>query len=209
MARYLPVDLSQWKFKAEIHHGETKHDFGSYVETWKQDRYLGRGGFGEVWKETKYSTSGDDQTKVRAVKQIRKTNKTTQELPNLIKLSTTKYYGTDHLKHFVEFFGWFEDQHNIYISMEFIPNHDLQYHIQERHGSGKGFQESEGAFIVTEITKALKFMHDEKVMHRDLKPENILIFKPAPDWQIKLADFGISKDIEVCNSKPNFRPREL
>ncbi|TGJ88564.1 hypothetical protein E0Z10_g242 [Xylaria hypoxylon] len=198
----LLVNLNEWKLETAIHGNETTHfSAASSTETWKRDRTLGGGGFGEVWKETSSSISKGRRPRVRAVKRIRKTGKATQELPNLIKLSTTKYYGSDHMQHFVEFFGWFEDQHNIYISMEYIPNHDLQHHIQVCHGKKRGFRESEAALIVMEITKALKFMHEKDVMHRDLKPANILISKPAPDWQIKLADFGISKDIELASAQ--------
>ncbi|KAI3331674.1 kinase-like domain-containing protein [Xylariaceae sp. AK1471] len=203
MDRSLPVHLNEWKLETEIYGNETRHLLAdSSRETWRRNELLGRGGFGEVWKEENISISSENRAQVRAVKWIRKSEKATQELPNLIKLSTTKYYGSHHLQHFVEFFGWFEDQHNIYISMEYIPNQDLQKHIQERHrNGGKGFQESEGASIVAEIAKALKFMHGKNVMHRDLKPANILIYKPAPDWQIKLADFGISKDIELSSAQ--------
>ncbi|KAI0449544.1 kinase-like domain-containing protein [Xylaria acuta] len=202
MSGSLPVNPKEWELEAKFHDDKTTHFSGTpSEEVWKRGQALGRGGFGEVWKETwdetNVSNRSEKRPRVRAVKRIRKTDKATQELPNLIKLSTKKYYGRDHLQHFVEFFGWFQDQHNIYVSMEYIPNHDLQQHIQERHGNANGFDESEGAFIVTEITKALKFMHEKNVMHRDLKPANILIYKPAPYWQIKLADFGISKDIEV------------
>ncbi|KAI8950138.1 kinase-like domain-containing protein [Xylaria longipes] len=205
MSGSLSVNLKEWELEAKLHDDKTTHFSGTPSEqVWKRDHALGRGGFGEVWKETWDETNGSNRSekrpRVRAVKRIRKTDKATQELPNLIKLSTKRYYGRDHLQHFVEFFGWFQDQHNIYVSMEYIPNHDLQQHIQERHGNANGFDESEGAFIVMEITKALKFMHEKNVMHRDLKPANILIYKPAPHWKIKLADFGISKDIELAGA---------
>ncbi|KAJ8115829.1 hypothetical protein ONZ43_g4577 [Nemania bipapillata] len=171
-AELLSVNLDEWKLATEIGMNETRHpSFASPIEIWKRDNdSLGRGGFGEVWKETTSSLLSGNRANVRAVKRIRKTEKSTPELPNMIRLSTRKYSSLDHLQHFVEFFGWFEDQHHIYISMEYVPNGDLQHHIQERYKNEEGFQEFEGALIVKEIAKALKFMHEKKVMHRDLKP---------------------------------------
>ncbi|KAJ8127242.1 hypothetical protein O1611_g6393 [Lasiodiplodia mahajangana] len=211
MAGSLPVNLDEWKLPTEILLNETRHPFSaSSIEIWTRDKEkLGRGGFGEVWKETTNSTLGENRAQVRAVKRIQKTEKSTPELQNLVRLSTKEYNGPDHLQHFVEFYGWFEDPHHIYISMEYISHHDLQHHIEQRHENGEGFEESEGALIVAEISKALKFMHDSSVVHRDLKPANVLIHKPAPEWKIKLADFGISKDIKVRNSSRQFRLPEL
>jgi serine/threonine protein kinase len=70
------------------------------------------------------------------------------------------------------------------------------------------------------IAKAVKFVHGKNVMHRDLKGANILLnlcnadgqpFKvhglPQQDFagakvkNIKLADFGVSKDVENTNGK--------
>ncbi|KAI1115273.1 kinase-like domain-containing protein [Nemania sp. NC0429] len=196
------VDPNEWKLETVITGEEiTHHNAGSSTGSWKRDQFLGKGGYGEVWREM-LTSNPSKKPRFRAVKQIRKTDKAVHELSNLIKLSTRKYYGSAHLKHFVEFFGWYEDQHSrIYVSMEYIPNNDLQYHIVERHKNGSGFQESEGAFIVAKISEALQFMHDSQVMHRDLKPANILVSHLGPNWQIKLADFGISKSIEASGAQ--------
>ncbi|KAI1170630.1 kinase-like domain-containing protein [Nemania sp. FL0916] len=205
MSKSSHIDVGEWKLVSSIHNDYTTHPFaagpaGLSEGTWRRDDKLGKGGFGTVWKQTNTSVHHERGHRVRAVKQIRKTDKETlapPELHNLIKLSTDRIHGSDHLQYFVKFFGWFDDQDHIYVSMEYIDNKDLQHHIQERYQKGESFEEREGAVIVAQISNALKFMHENNIMHRDLKPANILISRPAPDWQIKLADFGISKDIEI------------
>jgi len=44
--------------------------------------------------------------------------------------------------------------------------------------------------LLGDVSKALKFLHDQRVMHRDLKPANILAFDGPT---LKLTDFGFAK----------------
>jgi serine/threonine protein kinase len=43
-----------------------------------------------------------------------------------------------------------------------------------------------------QLGRAIKFLHNEKVMHRDIKPANILFNLSG---ELKLCDFGISKQL--------------
>ncbi len=47
------------------------------------------------------------------------------------------------------------------------------------------------------MIKALQSLHRKKICHRDIKPENILIKtnKLTQKKQIKLSDFGLSKEV--------------
>jgi len=46
--------------------------------------------------------------------------------------------------------------------------------------------------MLTELAKAVQFLHRKNLIHRDLKPENILI---SENFDLKLIDFGISKQL--------------
>lgn len=63
--------------------------------------------------------------------------------------------------------------------------------------------ESQFTKVIIEILTALEYLHNKKnVIHRDISPENILMFREGNEWIPKLADFGISKKINVpSNSK--------
>lgn len=55
--------------------------------------------------------------------------------------------------------------------------------------ANKRFTEEQAAKYIGQITDALKYCHEKKVIHRDIKPENLLI---GAKGEIKIADFGWS-----------------
>ncbi|KRX07447.1 Protein kinase-like domain [Pseudocohnilembus persalinus] len=48
--------------------------------------------------------------------------------------------------------------------------------------------------ICLQISKAIKFLKEKGLAHRDIKPENILVKQQKQELQIKLTDFGLSKE---------------
>jgi len=60
--------------------------------------------------------------------------------------------------------------------------------------------ESETVPIIQSILKALVHMHKKRIIHRDLKPENILFQATQNSEDLKVADFGLSYDLNHLNN---------
>lgn len=62
-------------------------------------------------------------------------------------------------------FGWYENDDDIFITMEYLPNGDLHKYLDSP------LPEKEGQQIVSQILDGLQFMHENRFAHRDLKPD--------------------------------------
>jgi len=103
--------------------------------------------------------------------------------------------------------------HKIYIFMEFASNGDIAGYLK-KNGA---LNESLACYWFTQISRALKFTHEELHMaHRDIKIDNMLL----NDHNIaKLTDFGFAKDVwdekkqkvmsseTFCGTEPYYSPQ--
>jgi len=83
-------------------------------------------------------------------------------------------------------YGYFYDEKNIYLIMEYAPGGELFQKLKE---PGSCLPEKEVARLIQQLASALLYCHGKNVMHRDLKPENILL---GPNNEALLCDFGWS-----------------
>lgn len=84
----------------------------------------------------------------------------------------------------VRVYETFENKRFIYLVMECMSGGDLF--------SRKGYTEGQAAKIMTQVTSAIAFCHQNCVIHRDLKMENIMFDNKSPDSDITVIDFGLS-----------------
>ena len=61
-------------------------------------------------------------------------------------------------------FGWYENDANIFIAMEYFSYGDLQNYLLSP------ISEAEVQEITSQVLEGLLFMHDNGFVHRDLKP---------------------------------------
>ena len=139
---------------------------------------VGEGAYGIVYKcknkETgkfvaikKFKEIGDDL--------IKKTMK--RELKMLQRL---------HHPNIVQFQDAFKRKGNLFLVFEFVDKNLLE--LIEEHP--KGLEPNLIRNIIFQLCKAIKYLHDQKIIHRDIKPENLLI---TENNETKLCDFGFAR----------------
>ena len=139
---------------------------------------VGEGAYGIVYKcknkETgkfvaikKFKEIGDDL--------IKKTMK--RELKMLQRLSHPNI---------VQFQDAFKRKGNLFLVFEFVEKNLLE--LIEEHP--KGLDPNLIKNIIYQLCKAIKYLHEHKIIHRDIKPENLLI---TQNKETKLCDFGFAR----------------
>ncbi|XP_049914885.1 rho-associated protein kinase 2-like isoform X2 [Epinephelus moara] len=146
------------------------------LEDFEKVKLIGRGAYGEV-QLVRHKAS----RKVYAMKQLNKFE--------MIKRSESAFFWEE--RHIMAFSNspWvvqlccaFQDDHHLYMVMEFMPGGDLvtltmNYDIPEKWAR----------FYTAEVVLALNAIHDMGFIHRDIKPDNMLLDQHG---HLKLADFG-------------------
>ncbi|KAJ8301702.1 hypothetical protein KUTeg_020689 [Tegillarca granosa] len=105
-------------------------------------------------------------------------------------------------RHIVKILDVYENiysgQRCLLVVMECMEGGELFTRIQER--SDVAFTEREAAAVISDIAKAIHYLHSVNIAHRDLKPENLLYNKKGPDGVLKLTDFGFAKETTYFKS---------
>lgn len=106
-----------------------------------------------------------------------------------------------------QMFGYYEDENNYYLLIEYSENGTLLQHINK---NGPIIEQLARRYF-TQLLIAVEYLHTVKrIAHRDIKLENILF---DSFYNIRLTDFGISRDFEenaefhtICGSPSYLAP---
>ncbi len=154
---------------------------------------LGSGYFGTV----RLAYFQDDPTKPYAVKSIDKSRLSIKQIDSLSReidiLSTV-----DH-PNIIRYYETYTDSRYFHIVMEYLSGGDLLTGISRK----KNYGEKEIAIIIHKLLSAISHIHSLGIVHRDLKPDNILYENTTLDSDIKIIDFGVSRQIFKNNDDLN------
>jgi len=140
---------------------------------------LGRGKFGKVYLARERRTKYIVALKVLSKNQLLKSG-VEHQLRREIEIQA-------HLRHrhILRMYGYFYDNKNIYLILEYSPGGELYKKLTAR---GQ-FSERTSARFISDLSMAMKYCHSKHVIHRDIKPENLLL---GANNEVKIADFGWS-----------------
>ncbi|KFK24658.1 hypothetical protein AALP_AA8G008200 [Arabis alpina] len=176
--------LEDW----EINHPHRLRYKDLYAATdgFKEDRIIGTGGFGTVFKGN-ISSSSSDQI---AVKKI--TPNSMQGVREFV--AEIESLGRLRHKNLVNLQGWCKHKNSLLLIYDYIPNGSLDSLLYNRpRQSGAVLSWNTRFQIAKGIASGLLYLHEEweqVVVHRDVKPSNVLI---EDDMNPRLGDFGLAR----------------
>ena len=91
-------------------------------------------------------------------------------------------------KNVARLYDYYEDKKAFYLILEYVENGTLFNKIQKSNG----LSEEKALKCFVQVSSAIYFLHENKLIHRDIKPENCLIDKYD---NVKLCDFGWTVEV--------------
>jgi eukaryotic-like serine/threonine-protein kinase len=150
---------------------------GQQLGNYRLQRFLGEGGFAEVYVGEHIHLGTEAAIKVH---HSQLTNEDVEQFRNEARtIARLKH------RHIVRVFDFGVEGKTPFLVMDYAPHGNLR----QRHPRGSVLPISSIVFYVKQIAAALQYAHDQKLIHRDIKPENILL---ETEHEILLSDFGIA-----------------
>ncbi|XP_018417440.1 PREDICTED: inhibitor of nuclear factor kappa-B kinase subunit beta [Nanorana parkeri] len=88
------------------------------------------------------------------------------------------------------------------LAMEFCLGGDLRKHLNQ-YENCCGLKEGSILTLLSDISSALRYLHENRIIHRDLKPENIVLQQGEGRLIHKIIDLGYAKELDqgsLCTS---------
>ncbi|KAB1213545.1 putative receptor protein kinase TMK1 [Morella rubra] len=157
------------------------------TDNFSEDKILGRGGFGVVYKGELH-----DGTKiaVKRMESVAMGNKGMNEFQAEIAVLTKVRH-----RHLVALLGYCINGNERILVYEYMPQGTLTQHLFEWQEKGYSpLSWKQRITIALDVARGVEYLHSlaqQSFIHRDLKPSNILL---GDDMRAKVADFGLVKN---------------
>ncbi|WCJ32026.1 Concanavalin A-like lectin protein kinase family protein [Euphorbia peplus] len=182
----LPETMNLTSINEDLERGAIPRRFSygalvSATKNFSNDRKLGEGGFGSVYKG--YLTDLDMPIAVKKISRGSKQGKK-EYLTEVRVISRLRH------RNLVQLIGWCHEGGELLLVYEFMTNGSLDYHL---FGKKTSITWPIRYRIARGLASALLYLHEEWeqcVVHRDVKSSNIML---DSSFNVKLGDFGLAR----------------
>ncbi|MGO9989308.1 MAG: serine/threonine-protein kinase [Steroidobacteraceae bacterium] len=156
---------------------------------YRLDQRVGEGGMGIVFRATDLDCLGLGTNEPVAVKVLKPEFRTRPDA--LLALNEEVRKGRVLASaHIVAAYSFNRDDHQIFMTMEFVEGKPLDMLLEEEFASGMRFERA--LPIIQDMVGALAEAHRHGIIHSDFKPSNVIV--PAGGGA-KVLDFGIARAV--------------
>jgi hypothetical protein len=176
---WLELDIAKSGAARDVSITATESSAAPSIEgdTYKFDRVIGKGAFGEVWHATHNHLGCSRAIKILNREFHGKQSFLLDEARRWVNLRNSGIVAVYHV-------GLTLDK-RVFIDMEYMSHGTLRDLMQKPGFDGV----RDGAPLVKKIANAVQYLHENHLNHFDLKPENILLDEHNNP---KLGDFGLA-----------------
>ncbi|KAJ6632780.1 ALK tyrosine kinase receptor, partial [Pseudolycoriella hygida] len=158
-------------------------------------RALGQGAFGEVYQGLYRHRDGDAVEMPVAVKTLPEMSTGQAEADFLMEAAIMAKFNHPNIVHLI---GVCFDRHPRFIVLELLAGGDLKNFLRE--GRSKPERPSpltmkDLVFCAVDVAKGCRYMESKRFIHRDIAARNCLLSSKGPGRVVKIADFGMARDI--------------
>ncbi|RZC78331.1 hypothetical protein C5167_002584 [Papaver somniferum] len=157
------------------------------TDNFNQNRIIGKGGFGTVYKGMLPNGRIVTIKKSKLVDE----NQVDQFINEVVILSQINH------RHIVKLLGCCLETEVPLLVHEYVTNGALSYHLHGEDGHDSSISWKDRLRIASEIARALAYLHSEAsipIFRRDIKPENILLDE---NYKAKVSYFGLARSIPI------------
>lgn len=98
----------------------------------------------------------------------------------------------------------FQSNDELYLVMEMCTGGELTHYVHAQ--PGHRLTERRARPLISKMLRALAYLHANHMIHRDIKPENFIFTSEQPSAELKMIDFGLSRQIDAHMTRTTGTP---
>lgn len=156
---------------------------------------MGQGAFGEVYQGLYRHRDGDAIEMPVAVKTLPEMSTGQAESDFLMEAAIMAKFNHPNIVHLI---GVCFDRHPRFIVLELLAGGDLKNFLREyrnRPERPAPTTMKDLVFCSLDVAKGCRYMESKRFIHRDIAARNCLLSSKGPGRVVKIADFGMARDI--------------